>query len=149
MPLDLPSPSGASKCPNCGTPLPEHAPQGLCPKCLFAGLAAPTEDGTGAVARAPSQTPEELAPHFPQLEILECLGRGGMGVVYKARQKSLNRFVALKLLAPERAKDPQFASRFEKEAHALAALNHPHIVGVYDSGQAGAFTFCSWSSWMA
>jgi len=64
-----------------------------------------------------------------------------MGVVYQARQKSLNRLVALKLLAPERADDPQFAARFEKEAHALAALNHPHIVGVYDFGQAGGFYF--------
>lgn len=89
----------------------------------------------------PAHTPDELAPHFPQLEILECLGRGGMGVVYKARQKSLKRLVALKLLAPERADDPQFAARFEKEAHALAALNHPNIVGVYDFGQAGGFYF--------
>lgn len=85
--------------------------------------------------------PEELAPHFPQLEILECLGRGGMGVVYKARQKSLNRLVALKLLAPERADDPQFAARFEKEAQALAALNHPHIVAVHDFGKAGGFYY--------
>lgn len=74
--------------------------------------------------------PEAIAPHFPHLEILECLGRGGMGVVYKARQKSLNRFVALKLLAPERAGDPQFAARFEKEDRALAALNHPNIVAM-------------------
>lgn len=100
----------------------------------------PTHDGESAPAR-PTLTPGELAPHFPQLEILECLGRGGMGVVYKARQKSLNRMVALKLLAPERADDPQFAARFEKEAHALAALNHPNIIGVYDFGQAGGCYF--------
>jgi serine/threonine protein kinase len=85
--------------------------------------------------------PEQIAPHFPQLEIIEFLGRGGMGVVYKARQKSLNRFVALKLLAPERVTDPTFAERFTREAHALAALNHPHIVTVYDFGQAGGFYF--------
>ena len=86
-------------------------------------------------------SPEELAPHFPQLEILECLGRGGMGVVYKARQKSLNRLVALKLLAPERVADAEFAERFAREAQALAALNHPNIVTVYDFGQAGGFYF--------
>jgi len=100
----------------------------------------PTQPGDHA-ASLPTLTPEELAPHFPQLEILVCLGRGGMGVVYKARQKSLNRFVALKLLAPERADDPQFAARFEKEAQALAALNHPHIVTIYDHGQAGGFYY--------
>ncbi len=106
----------------------------------MAQIIQPTEVGAHAAPLSPL-TPEELAPHFPQLEIIECLGRGGMGVVYKARQKSLNRLVALKLLAPERADDPQFAERFEKEAQALAALNHPHIVGVYDFGQAGGFYF--------
>ncbi len=104
-------------------------------------LAADTVPPGGNTTPVPAPAPEELAPHFPQLEILQCLGRGGMGVVYKARQKSLNRFVALKLLAPERAGDPQFAARFEKEAHALAALSHPNIVGVHDFGQAGGFYF--------
>lgn len=102
---------------------------------------------TGLDATQPSPPPvpipttEELAPHFPQLEILECLGRGGMGVVYKARQKSLKRFVALKLLAPERVQDPAFAARFAREAEALAALSHPHIVTVHDFGQAGSFFY--------
>ncbi len=64
-----------------------------------------------------------------------------MGVVYKARQKTLNRFVALKLLAPERVHDPKFAERFTREAQALAALNHPNIVTIYDFGQAGGFYF--------
>src|SRR5204862_1568516 len=141
MPTDPPSPTAPAQCPNCGAPLPEHAPQGLCPKCLFAGLAAPTEDGVGATSQVPPPKPDQLAPHFPQLEILECLGRGGMGVVYKARQKSLDRIVALKLLAPERVADAKFAQRFTHEAQALARLNHPSIVTIYDFGQAGGFYF--------
>jgi tRNA A-37 threonylcarbamoyl transferase component Bud32 len=82
-------------------------------------------------------TPAELAPHFPQLDILECLGRGGMGVVYKARQPQLDRFVALKILAPERVTDARFADRFLREARALAKLNHPNIVTIHDFGQTG------------
>jgi tRNA A-37 threonylcarbamoyl transferase component Bud32 len=96
--------------------------------------------GEGLAAQTPLP-PEQIAPHFPQLEILECLGRGGMGVVYKARQKTLNRLVALKLLAPERVQDAKFAERFAREAQALAALNHPNIVTIHDFGQAGGFYF--------
>jgi predicted Ser/Thr protein kinase len=92
-------------------------------------------------AAQPPLPPEQIAPHFPQLEIFECLGRGGMGVVYKARQITLNRLVALKLLAPERVGDPKFAERFAREAQALAALNHPNIVTIYDFGQAGGFYY--------
>jgi tRNA A-37 threonylcarbamoyl transferase component Bud32 len=101
---------------------------------------APTQTDAEPAAQPPLP-PEQIAPHFPQLEILECLGRGGMGVVYKARQKSLGRFVALKLLAPERVRDPQFAERFTREAQALAALNHPNIVTIHDFGQAGGFYY--------
>ena len=105
-------------------------------------LGAETElTGDSNAARPEPLTPDELAPHFPQLEILECLGRGGMGVVYKARQKSLGRLVALKLLAPGREKDSQFAERFAREAQALAALNHPHIVTVHDFGETNGFFY--------
>lgn len=129
-----------NSCPKCGATLPSTATGGLCPRCLMAEAMAPTETDAGLVAHPPLP-PEQIAPHFPQLEILECLGRGGMGVVYKARQKTLNRFVALKLLAPERVLDPQFAERFTREAQALAALNHPNIITIHDFGQAGGFYY--------
>ncbi|MGA3267849.1 MAG: protein kinase [Verrucomicrobiota bacterium] len=132
----------APKCPQCGAPLPEHAPAGLCPACLMAlNLKTETVFTDDTPAAEPPLPPEQIAPHFPQLEILECLGRGGMGVVYKARQKTLNRLVALKLLAPERVRDAKFAERFAREAQALAALNHPNIVTIYDFGQAGGFYY--------
>ncbi|MEI7732107.1 MAG: serine/threonine-protein kinase [Verrucomicrobiota bacterium] len=130
-----------NSCPKCGVALPAAMTDGLCPRCLMAEAMVPTQ--TNSDSSSPQQTLAltELAPHFPQLDILECLGRGGMGVVYKARQKSLNRLVALKLLAPERVGDPQFAERFTREAKALAALNHPNIVTIHDFGQAGGFYY--------
>src|ERR1700722_7290462 len=135
---DSPSP----KCPQCGAPLPAVAPAGLCPNCLMAlNLQTDTAFTGDSPSVQPPLPPEQIAPHFPQLEILACLGRGGMGVVYKARQKTLNRIVALKLLAPERVGDANFAARFAREAQALAALNHPNIVTIYDFGQAGGFYY--------
>jgi tRNA A-37 threonylcarbamoyl transferase component Bud32 len=81
-------------------------------------------------------TPAELAGRFPEMEILELVGRGGMGMVYKARQKRLDRLVALKILLPHIARDEAFAERFAREARAMAMLSHPNIVAVYDFGQA-------------
>src|ERR1700727_1576910 len=136
------SSNSSPKCPQCGAPLKESAAAGLCPNCLMAlNLKTETVFTDDTPTAQPPLPPEQIAPLFPQLEILECLGRGGMGVVYKARQKTLNRLVALKLLAPERVNDPRFAERFTREAQALAALNHPHIVTIYDFGQAGGFYF--------
>src|SRR4051812_7904045 len=135
------SSASAKSCPKCGGSLPSAATDGLCPRCLMAEAMVPTQSDAEPSATGKTLSPAELAPHFSQLEILECLGRGGMGVVYKARQKSLNRVVALKLLAPERVADAKFAQRFTHEAQALATLNHPSIVTIYDFGQAGGFYF--------
>lgn len=82
-------------------------------------------------------TIEDVARLFPQFEIIEVLGRGGMGLVYKARQPQLDRFVALKILAPELSGDPAFAERFLREAKALAQLSHPNIVSIFDFGKTG------------
>jgi tRNA A-37 threonylcarbamoyl transferase component Bud32 len=122
-------------CPQCGAALPPDAPEGLCPGCLLQrGFA--TEAGPAPAASAFVPPPiSELAALFPQLEIQECLGRGGMGAVYKARQPRLDRVVALKILAPEKQSDPQFAERFEREARVLARLSHPNIVSVFDFGE--------------
>ena len=85
--------------------------------------------------------PAELAYHFPQLEIMELLGQGGMGAVYKARQRRLDRLVALKILPPEVAGHPAFEGRFTREAQALARLNHPHIVTLHDFGESGGLYY--------
>jgi tRNA A-37 threonylcarbamoyl transferase component Bud32 len=102
--------------------------------------AAPDPAGggaTGAYGGFVPPSPRELAGRFPQLEILELLGQGGMGAVYKARQPGLDRLVAVKILPPQAGRDPAFAERFAREARALAKLSHPHIVAVYDFGLAG------------
>ena len=103
-----------------------------------------TETEPGAGTQPPRWTPplpEQLKPYFPQLDILELIGAGGMGAVYKAVQQKLGRAVALKILPLEIARDAAFAGRFNREAMALALLNHPNIVAVYDFGQSGAYYF--------
>jgi tRNA A-37 threonylcarbamoyl transferase component Bud32 len=123
-------------CEQCGTALP--TPGGSCPQCLLGLGERPSRSATPATPAAPpSPTPAEIAPDFPQLEILELIGRGGMGVVYQARQKGLDRMVALKILPEECATDPTFAERFEREARVLARLDHPNIVRVHDAGKSG------------
>ncbi len=131
------------RCCGCGAELPPDAPLGLCPKCVLKqGL--DSLHGTASSPAATGFSPpliEDLAPHFPHLEILEFLGQGGMGAVYKARQPELDRLVALKILSPDTGKDPAFAERFKREARSLARLNHPHIVAVYDFGQAAGLYY--------
>jgi serine/threonine protein kinase len=141
-------------CPRCQSELTAENAGGLCPRCLIAlNLSSPTEAPTGCEqeytqgeARRPRAVTalslQEIGTYFPELEILELLGRGGMGAVYIVRQRQLNRIVALKILPPAVGKDPSFAERFTREAQALAKLNHPHIVTLYEFGQKdGLFYF--------
>lgn len=137
-----------ANCPHCAKPVPPTAPGGICPECLLkAGAmdtASPLSDSGAAAFTRSVPRVEDLAPHFPQLEIIECLGRGGMGAVYKARQPRLDRYVALKILFAKteaQRNDPDFAERFQREARALARLSHPRIVAVYDFGEAGGFHY--------
>jgi serine/threonine protein kinase len=128
-------------CQNCQAPLAADAPRGLCPACLMKVAMA---TGTVAGEEKAGFTPpgiEELARKFPQLEIIELTGRGGMGAVYKARQKELDRIVALKILPPGIGDDAAFAERFTREARALAKLNHPGIVTIHDFGRADGLYF--------
>ncbi len=138
-----PAANAGGACPRCGAPLSTDAPLGLCPKCLLeVGIGTqPTSPGTTPGATAPPPDPAELERHFPNLEILERIGQGGMGIVYKARQKNLDRVVALKILPREAARDPAFAERFHREARTLARLNHPSIVGVHEFGEIDGLFF--------
>jgi len=132
------------KCPQCGAEMPGGSTDRVCPRCAAAFLkAAPTEmpgDATGSSRPFTPPPVAELAPLFPQLEILELIGQGGMGAVYKARQKELDRIVALKILPPGIG-DAAFAERFAREAKALARLNHPGIVTIYEFGRSNGLFF--------
>lgn len=99
-------------------------------------LASQTRIGDGkSTPFFPPLTPEEISDRFPGFEIQECLGRGGMGVVYKAQQKSLDRWVAIKIVAPEKLGEEHLSGRFAREAATLAKLNHPNIVTIHDFGE--------------
>lgn len=98
--------------------------------------------GTGRVAGSlpgagwQPPTPEDLQRAFPQFEVIAIIGRGGMGAVYKAWQKSLDRFVAIKILPPDLNDDlGNFAERFKQEAKAMAKVHHHGIVAVHDAGE--------------
>ena len=142
-------------CPKCGSESATERAGRNFPKCLMqAGMASQGSNASGDAVTGPFVTPSQsasptippspgfstpflqtLARQFPQLEVLEHLGQGGMGVVYKARQRQLNRVVAVKLFRPPSAAKSAFAERFTREAQALARLNHPHIVQIYDFGR--------------
>lgn len=109
--------------------------RGLDPRELLCRALSPPRLSGGAPESWDPPSPRELAPQFPGYEMLDLLGRGGMGAVYRARQLSLGRLVAIKILPVELSLHAELAARFHREAQALARLAHPHIVRVYDFGQ--------------
>ena len=123
-------------CPECNAEIPHDAPGGVCPSCaLRAGLGS--ENATRPDPRSgpvTPLTPDELGRRLPELESFELIGPGGMGAVYKARHRKLDRSVAVKVLHTHLQEDPSFAERFVREARMLARLDHPNIVRVYDFG---------------
>jgi serine/threonine protein kinase len=133
-------------CYQCRKPLPTGTREklgGLCLECLSTFVfskdedTAPVESGKIGTPNSPPDEvlPLEIGSTFQGLQVLSLIARGGMGVVYLARQPDLDRTVALKILSPELAADPEFAQRFNGEAKILALLSHPNIVQIYDFGR--------------
>jgi eukaryotic-like serine/threonine-protein kinase len=110
-------------CMDCGAVLPPAYPSRLCARCLWAGEAA-------AESPAP-QSSGVSAMRVPGHEVLAEIARGGMGVVYRARERESQRTVALKMLRPRLADEQGMRERFRQEARAVAALEHPGILPVY------------------
>lgn len=134
------------RCPQCGGPLLAGVPGTGCLHCLLrlglsddpepdknANSEAPEQAGTGRDPNATSNRPE-AGRQFGDYELVEEIGRGAMGVVYRARQVRLDRWVAVKLLLVGPFASPESAKRFEREAQASGSLRHPNIVPTHDYG---------------
>jgi len=140
-------------CPQCQQPLAADAPSGLCPQCLLKAAAGPPPRASG-VGLADDfidiGDPAEVARKLPQFEILEMLGRGGMGVVYKARQRNLDRIVALKILPPGDATSSDFVARFTpaRRAPSPSSTIRTSLMST-TSAKRAASTTSSWSMWTA
>ena len=121
-------------CSRCGRRISADAPQGNCPQCLF-DLGVQPEGGMGEEAALPRA--------FGDYVLVDEIGRGGMGVIYRARHLPLNRIVAVKMILHGPFANPAFVKRFRAEAEAVATLQHPHIVAIHEVGERDGCHFFS------
>ena len=125
-------------CGKCGSKIFADAPQGFCSLCLFQSGLGPLSDEENE-----SLDPREMPTNFDDYQLLNEIGRGGQGVVYRARQKSLNRTVALKIIGVGHWATEAHLKRFRLEAEAAARLNHPYIVPVHEIRERGGYCYFS------
>ncbi|PTY06952.1 hypothetical protein DB347_10155 [Opitutaceae bacterium EW11] len=142
---DQPTPKTERTCPKCGLVFASDKLGGLCPSCLLANTLDfdDTDEGPAfweEAAPGPKTMPKRAFSHF---EILDELGRGGMGVVYRARDLNTERILALKVLQAHHLEVPDLVLRFRSEVRAVSSLDHPHVLPIHEVGEHDGIPFFS------